>query len=231
MAKGMSLSIGLNAVDPKHYGDWSGELNACEADAAEMSALAKSQGFRPTVLLTRRATRARVQAELGKAARQLAAGDIFMLSYSGHGGQLPDLNRDEPDAQDETWCLFDGELVDDELHADNQLSADGEVNGLFTGELLRVCPRGAPVGGVREAAAVHGLTTSGLRRIDAVPRRSTSVSHRRISLNSSGVASRLPIPLACTTQRPAGSTSMVTHGLPLCRSETMTECPDTQRGA
>ena len=89
MAKGMSLSIGLNAVDPKHYGDWSGELNACEADAAEMSALAKSQGFRPTVLLTRRATRARVQAELGKAARQLAAGDIFMLSYSGHGGQLP----------------------------------------------------------------------------------------------------------------------------------------------
>jgi len=117
MAKGMSLSIGLNAVDPKHYGDWSGELNACEADAAEMSALAKSQGFRPTVLLTRRATRARVQAELGKAARQLAAGDIFMLSYSGHGGQLPDLNRDEPDAQDETWCLFDGELVDDELHA------------------------------------------------------------------------------------------------------------------
>ena len=117
MAKGLALSIGLNSVDPRHYGGWAGELNACEADAAEMSALAKSQGFRPTVLLTRRATRARVQAELGKAARQLAAGDIFMLSYSGHGGQLPDLNRDEPDAQDETWCLFDGELVDDELHA------------------------------------------------------------------------------------------------------------------
>ena len=36
MAKGMSLSIGLNAVDPKHYGGWAGELNACEADAAEM---------------------------------------------------------------------------------------------------------------------------------------------------------------------------------------------------
>ena len=58
MAKGLSLSIGLNSVDPKHYGGWAGELNACEADAAEMSALAKSQGFRPTVLLTRRATRA-----------------------------------------------------------------------------------------------------------------------------------------------------------------------------
>lgn len=117
MAKGLSLAIGLNSVDPKHYGGWSGELNACEADAGEMAALAKARGFRPTVLLTRSATRARVQAELKKAAQTLKSGDIFMLSYSGHGGQLPDLNDDEPDAQDETWCLFDGEQVDDELHS------------------------------------------------------------------------------------------------------------------
>lgn len=39
-----------------------------------------------------------------------------MLSYSGHGGQLPDLNGDESDGRDETWCFFDGELVDDELY-------------------------------------------------------------------------------------------------------------------
>ena len=38
-----------------------------------------------------------------------------MLSYSGHGGQLPDLNDDEPDQEDETWCLYDGQVVDDEL--------------------------------------------------------------------------------------------------------------------
>jgi hypothetical protein len=55
--------------------------------------------------------------EISKAAGTLKAGDIFMLSYSGHGGQLPDQNIDEPDAQDETWCLYDGELVDDELYA------------------------------------------------------------------------------------------------------------------
>jgi hypothetical protein len=117
MAKGLSLAIGLNSVDPKHYGGWSGELNACEADATEMAALAQSQGFRPTALLTKNATRKRVQAELKKAALALKSGDIFMLSYSGHGGQLPDLNDDEPDAQDETWCLFDGEQVDDELYS------------------------------------------------------------------------------------------------------------------
>jgi hypothetical protein len=40
-----------------------------------------------------------------------------MLSYSGHGGQVPDVNNDEPDAQDETWCLYDGQLIDDEIYA------------------------------------------------------------------------------------------------------------------
>ncbi len=48
-----------------------------------------------------------------------------MLSYSGHGGQLPDLNRDEADAADETWCLYDGELVDDELYAQLGMFAKG----------------------------------------------------------------------------------------------------------
>jgi hypothetical protein len=68
-------------------------------------------------LLTRAATRTKVVGEISRAAKSLKSGDIFMLSYSGHGGQLPDLNSDEPDAQDETWCLYDGELVDDELYS------------------------------------------------------------------------------------------------------------------
>ncbi len=33
MATGLALTIGLNSVDPAHYDVWSGELNACEADA------------------------------------------------------------------------------------------------------------------------------------------------------------------------------------------------------
>jgi hypothetical protein len=117
MAKGLALTIGLNAVDPKHYGGWSGELNACEADAEDMASIAKSQKFKVTTLLTKAATRAQVASQINKAARTLTSGDIFMLSYSGHGGQLPDLNDDEPDAEDETWCLYDGEMLDDELYA------------------------------------------------------------------------------------------------------------------
>lgn len=117
MAKGIALTIGLNKVDPKHYGGWSGELNACEADAQDMAEIAKSRKFQVRTLLTKTATRAKVTAEITKAAKTLKTGDIFMLSYSGHGGQLPDLNDDEPDSQDETWCLYNGELVDDELYA------------------------------------------------------------------------------------------------------------------
>jgi hypothetical protein len=82
-----------------------------------MADIGKSKKFKVKTLLTRAATRAKVIGEISRAARTLKAGDIFMLSYSGHGGQLPDLNSDEPDAQDETWCLYDGELVDDELYA------------------------------------------------------------------------------------------------------------------
>jgi hypothetical protein len=117
MAKGRALTIGLNAVDPRHYGGWTGELNACEADARDMAGIAQSKKIGVKTLLTKAATRSKVMGEIAKVAKALKAGDIFMLSYSGHGGQVPDINDDEPDAQDETWCLYDGELVDDELYA------------------------------------------------------------------------------------------------------------------
>lgn len=116
MANGLALAIGLNAVDPQHYEGWSGPLTACESDANDMMAITRSQGFECTTLLTQKATRERVIKAISGAAQNLKAGDLFVLSYSGHGGQLPDLNGDETDQMDETWCLHDGELVDDELY-------------------------------------------------------------------------------------------------------------------
>jgi hypothetical protein len=113
--RGLSLHIGLNSVNPKHYAGWSGDLMACEFDAEDMAALAKVQGIKPTVLLTRQATRGNVLKAVRAAAKQLMSGDLFFVSYSGHGGQIHDSSGDEPDAKDETWCLFDGELIDDEV--------------------------------------------------------------------------------------------------------------------
>ncbi|MBA5868898.1 MAG: caspase family protein [Nitrospira sp. CR2.1] len=114
--KGLSLHIGLNAVSPAAYGGWSGDLAACEFDAKDMAAIAKSQGIKSTVLLTKQGTRAKTLAAIRKAAKRLKKGDFFFLTYSGHGGQVPDVTGEEADKRDETWCLFDGQLIDDELY-------------------------------------------------------------------------------------------------------------------
>jgi hypothetical protein len=122
MAIGASLHIGLNRVDPAHYQDgdgkpWEGRLTACEFDAKDMQALAEARGFATQLLLTEQATSENVIASITKAAQDLQGGDILLLTYSGHGGQVPDLNGEEEDELDETWCLYDRELVDDELYA------------------------------------------------------------------------------------------------------------------
>jgi hypothetical protein len=117
--------MGLNAVDPKHYAGWSGELFACEQDAKDMAAIASSKGMVPTVLLTRQATRDHFLSAIRSAAKKLAAGDLFMLTYSGHGGQVPDVDHDEADRRDETWCLFDAQLIDDELYLELSKFAKG----------------------------------------------------------------------------------------------------------
>jgi hypothetical protein len=123
--RAISLHVGLNAVSPAHYGGWSGELAACEFDAGDMAAIARSRGMKSTVLLTKKGTRASTLAGIRAAAKALKKGDLFFLTYSGHGGQVPDTNGDETDGQDETWCLYDGQLIDDELYFELSRFADG----------------------------------------------------------------------------------------------------------
>src|SRR5580765_3671110 len=101
MPIGQALTIGLKGVDPGHYAGWSGPLNACEADAEDMASIAESGGFTATKLLTGAATRQQVIEKIKQASAALSSGDIFLLSYSGHGGQLPDRSGDEADGQDE----------------------------------------------------------------------------------------------------------------------------------
>jgi metacaspase-1 len=111
-----SLHIGINEVSAAHYEGWTGPLAACEFDAHDMLALAQSRGIKSTLLITKKATRANLLATLRKAAKTLSDGDFFFMSFSGHGGQVPDVSGEEDDKQDETWCLFDGQLIDDELY-------------------------------------------------------------------------------------------------------------------
>lgn len=115
-AKGISIHIGLNRVDADHYQGWDGELNGCENDAKAMQAIAEQQGFESQLILTSQATANHVKQALTAVAEQLEPGDMLLLTYSGHGGQIPDLNSDEEDNLDETWVLYDRELLDDELY-------------------------------------------------------------------------------------------------------------------
>lgn len=118
MALGISLHVGLNRVDPAHYQGWDGELTACEFDANDMRAIAEGQGFEPRSLLTKEATSDAVLAAIERAAGELDRGDLFLCTYSGHGGQVPDRNgEDEEDRSDETWVAYDRQIVDDELYA------------------------------------------------------------------------------------------------------------------
>lgn len=112
---GFALAIGLNSVDPNHYSGWAGELSGCESDATDMEAIASSRGFETEMLLTKKATRKNLRKKLECLADRMKAGDLLVVSYSGHGGQVPDINGDEDDDLDETWCLYDGEFLDDEL--------------------------------------------------------------------------------------------------------------------
>jgi len=76
-ARALSIHIGLNAVSPAHYEGWSGELAACEFDARDMAAIAKTAGMKPTILLTKNATRNKVLTAIRAAAKQLKAGDFL----------------------------------------------------------------------------------------------------------------------------------------------------------
>lgn len=114
--QGISLHIGLNRVDPAHYAGWSGELRGCHIDAAAMEEIAARQGYEPRLtLLDEKATVPSVQDALRSAAGALKADDTILITFAGHGGQVPDLDGDEEDGMDETLCLYDRQWIDDEI--------------------------------------------------------------------------------------------------------------------
>lgn len=117
MPTGRSLHIALNFVDQNHYGGLT-DLKSAVNDAETMQAFATRFGYEPGVSLhNEQATAAAVLHNLEKYAQELEPGDILLLSYSGHGGQIDDPNyyTAEDNGPDETWCLYDRQLLDDEL--------------------------------------------------------------------------------------------------------------------
>lgn len=115
MAKGYSLHIGVNYVNEAHYGT-KGALNSPENDAEKMEKMARKFGYSTTKLTTKDATREIILPTIQKIREKMEQGDIFFLTYSGHGCRIRNLGSDvEPDNADETWALYDGQWLDDEI--------------------------------------------------------------------------------------------------------------------
>ncbi|HKB03118.1 MAG TPA: caspase family protein [Gemmataceae bacterium] len=132
--RAVALCIGVNRVNPAHYGPGVQMLSGCVNDAEEMARIANGRGFETHVL---RDSEARVDTVLDfirAQARAMEAGDICLLSFSGHGSQVPDIppNQDEDDGADETLCLYDRQLIDDELAEEFRAFRPGVRLLLFT---------------------------------------------------------------------------------------------------
>jgi predicted ABC-type ATPase/SH3-like domain-containing protein len=107
---GMSIHIGVNS--PARMRDL--PLSQSESAARKMAELASQAGYGTThVLCGADATRDAVGTQLANAARALRTGQTLFISFSGHGSRVPDLDGDERDGWDETWCLYDGDMLDD----------------------------------------------------------------------------------------------------------------------
>lgn len=116
MPKGISLHIGLNQVKASHYTKPLAPLLGAEYDAKDLQQIAIQNNFERSDLLPGNQAKKKVVTKaIQNAAIELMEGDIFFISFSGHGGQIPDINGEEDDALDETWCLYDGQITDDEL--------------------------------------------------------------------------------------------------------------------
>lgn len=120
MSRRYAVLVGLTHVDPKSYQGWDGRKGCwgCERDVESLRKLLRREGFADEdiqVLKSEGATAAAVLDALRRRVWHARVGDLVVLFYSGHGGQVQDQDGDEDDLHDETLCLFDREVVDDEI--------------------------------------------------------------------------------------------------------------------
>lgn len=90
-------------------------LRQSETLTWQMACLAQQAGYRSVQMLRgSAATRRSVHRALTSAAGTLDTGDTLLVTFTGHGRAVRDADGDDY-GSDETWCLYDGEVADDQL--------------------------------------------------------------------------------------------------------------------
>jgi hypothetical protein len=138
-----AICIGIN-----NYPGFSNDLKGCVNDAQDWSALLQGMGFETSLILDAQATRTNVKTALQDLISTTNAGDVAVFTYSGHGTQVSDRNSDENDRYDEAICLYDGNVVDDDLRVildgiHPQATLVVISDSCFSGSVTRIAPEPA----------------------------------------------------------------------------------------
>ena len=108
------LCVGLDRINPAAYPNVTlAQLNGCCNDAAMFGDMLRQIGYSASVVTNEDATISVVGQRLKEAARQLSSGDVFFMLISGHGGR----EKARDGKWHETWCLYDGEVWDEQIIA------------------------------------------------------------------------------------------------------------------
>lgn len=114
--RGLSVHVGVNYVDPAHYGS-DFPLASCVNDSRKMKEMAESLGYEAVIFENENATCSNFTGFIRRAISDLYAGDSLLVTFSGHGSQVPNASPDvESDNMDETLCFFDRMFLDDEFY-------------------------------------------------------------------------------------------------------------------
>ncbi|MRG48371.1 S8 family serine peptidase [Chitinophaga sp. SYP-B3965] len=168
MSKGYSLHIGLNKIDPDNYPGVPA-LNAAVNDAVFWESYAKKMGYEAKSLHDKAATDKAVLDALHGYADKLKPGDILLLTYAGHGSQIANEKGNDfaDEKNDQTWCLYNRELLDDELFEAFGKFKEGTrilivSDSCHSGTMARALPDGTDLStlladGLDRAGASRGL--------------------------------------------------------------------------
>ncbi|MBT9520183.1 MAG: caspase family protein [Dechloromonas sp.] len=117
MAKKTALCIGINNYPGTHM-----DLQGCVNDAQDWAGVLAARGYKTTLLLDDKATKAAMVDAMAKLIAGGGKGDSLIITFSGHGTYQPDEDGDEVDGLDEALCPYDlqtsgAALTDDEIKA------------------------------------------------------------------------------------------------------------------
>jgi hypothetical protein len=114
MAK-IGLCIGINNYPGSKY-----DLGGCVNDACDWAEALDKRGFRTTQLIDNAATGDGIRTAIKRCFSRARTGDSVIITFSGHGSQVEDVDGDEADGTDECICPHDvtkkEPITDDELY-------------------------------------------------------------------------------------------------------------------